>query len=147
MVTKMVTVINSEHGMTFMEKILGAYMPQGWGGQWIQYQLDNSSTLSEVIENNKKIRIVSNIVPLHYFICDSLALLNCRTFCPKNVSQNKQANLRGPKTKVFEIATYLNKKVLLTYPNLNIGTTFGGRSLSFKPKILKATLLNFRNTI
>ena len=42
------------------------------GLEWIQYQLDNSSTLSEVIENNKKIRIVFNIVPVHYFICDNL---------------------------------------------------------------------------
>lgn len=42
------------------------------GLEWIQYQLDNSSTLAEVIENNKKIRISSDIVPVHYMICDSL---------------------------------------------------------------------------
>ncbi len=40
--------------------------------EWIQYQLDNSSTLAEVIEKNKKIRIVSNVIPVHYLICDSL---------------------------------------------------------------------------
>ena len=42
------------------------------GLEWIQYQLDNSSTLAEVIENNKKIRITSDVVPVHYLICDSL---------------------------------------------------------------------------
>ncbi len=39
--------------------------------EWIQFQLDNSSTLQEVIENNKKIQIVPVAVPVHYMICDS----------------------------------------------------------------------------
>jgi len=39
---------------------------------WIQYQLDNSSTLAEVIEKNENIRISSDMIPVHYFICDSL---------------------------------------------------------------------------
>jgi penicillin V acylase-like amidase (Ntn superfamily) len=39
--------------------------------EWIQYQLDNSSTLQEVIENNKKIQILPVAVPVHYMICDS----------------------------------------------------------------------------
>jgi len=40
--------------------------------EWIQYQLDNSATLTEVIENNQKIRILPVAVPVHYLICDSL---------------------------------------------------------------------------
>ncbi len=39
--------------------------------EWIQYQLDNSSTLQEVIDNNKKIQILPAAVPVHYMICDS----------------------------------------------------------------------------
>ena len=39
--------------------------------EWIQYQLDNSATLAEVIENNKKVQIVPVGVPVHYMICDS----------------------------------------------------------------------------
>jgi choloylglycine hydrolase len=39
--------------------------------EWIQFQLDNSSTLQEVINNNKKIQIVPVVVPVHYMICDS----------------------------------------------------------------------------
>lgn len=42
------------------------------GLEWIQYQLDNSCTLDEVIENNKKIRVIPDIIPVHYLICDSL---------------------------------------------------------------------------
>ena len=39
--------------------------------EWIQYQLDNSANLAEVIENNKKVQIVPVGVPVHYMICDS----------------------------------------------------------------------------
>lgn len=37
--------------------------------EWIQYQLDNSATVSDVIENAKKIRIASD-VKLHYLVND-----------------------------------------------------------------------------
>jgi len=39
--------------------------------QWIQYQLDNFSTVAEVIASDSQIRIVSNEAPLHYLVCDS----------------------------------------------------------------------------
>lgn len=37
--------------------------------EWIQYQLDNSATVAEVIVNSDKIRI-SSLVPLHYLVND-----------------------------------------------------------------------------
>lgn len=37
--------------------------------EWIQYQLDNSATVAEVIANSDKIRI-SSLVPLHYLVND-----------------------------------------------------------------------------
>lgn len=37
--------------------------------QWVQYQLDNSATVGEVIASDAKIRI-SNGGPLHYMVCD-----------------------------------------------------------------------------
>ena len=40
--------------------------------EWIQYQLDNSATLSEVIENNEKVQILPLAVPVHYMICDRM---------------------------------------------------------------------------
>lgn len=39
--------------------------------QWIQYQLDNHSTIQEVIDSDKKLRILSNGTPLHYLIADA----------------------------------------------------------------------------
>ena len=37
--------------------------------EWIQYQLDSSSTVAEVISNSAKVRIASEI-PLHYLVSD-----------------------------------------------------------------------------
>ena len=38
--------------------------------QWIQYQLDNCSTIEEVIETDKLLRIVDKISLFHFLICD-----------------------------------------------------------------------------
>jgi choloylglycine hydrolase len=37
---------------------------------WIQYQLDNSSNIEDVISSDKNIRIPKNDVPLHYLVAD-----------------------------------------------------------------------------
>lgn len=39
--------------------------------QWLQYQLDNNSTVSEVIQTDSKLRIFSSDVPLHYLVADA----------------------------------------------------------------------------
>lgn len=39
--------------------------------QWIQYQLDNCTTIEEVIATDPKLRITSNGTPLHYLIADA----------------------------------------------------------------------------
>lgn len=39
--------------------------------QWIQYQLDNCSTIEEVIATDKKLRIISKGTPLHYLVADA----------------------------------------------------------------------------
>jgi choloylglycine hydrolase len=39
--------------------------------QWIQYQLDNCSTIEEVIATNKIIRINDQISKFHFLVCDS----------------------------------------------------------------------------
>ena len=41
------------------------------GLEWIQYQLDNSKSLTDVIENNKKIRIIPDFITVHFLVCDS----------------------------------------------------------------------------
>jgi choloylglycine hydrolase len=40
--------------------------------QWIQYQLDNHSTVEEVIASDKLIRIVDSSTKLHFLVCDRL---------------------------------------------------------------------------
>jgi choloylglycine hydrolase len=40
--------------------------------QWIQYQLDNCSTVDEVLESEKIIRISQNQSNIHYLVCDRL---------------------------------------------------------------------------
>lgn len=39
--------------------------------QWIQYQLDNSATIDDVIASDKKVRIGNGNVPLHYLVADA----------------------------------------------------------------------------
>ena len=39
--------------------------------QWMQYQLDNFATVTEVIENIHKVQIVSTASELHYMFCDA----------------------------------------------------------------------------
>jgi penicillin V acylase-like amidase (Ntn superfamily) len=39
--------------------------------QWIQYQLDNCSTIEEVLATEKRIRIVSSGTPQHYLVADA----------------------------------------------------------------------------
>jgi choloylglycine hydrolase len=39
--------------------------------QWVQYQLDNCSTIEEVIATDKKLRIISKGTPLHYLVADA----------------------------------------------------------------------------
>lgn len=43
--------------------------------QWIQYQLDNSETIQDVIDSDLKIRIPTQSVPVHYLIADKTG--NC----------------------------------------------------------------------
>jgi penicillin V acylase-like amidase (Ntn superfamily) len=63
------------------------------GLQWIQYQLDNSATLDEVIENNIKIRIEPDIITVHYLICDSLGNVGIIEFLNGRVVIHKEKNI------------------------------------------------------
>lgn len=45
--------------------------------QWIQYQLDNYSTVEEIAENIDKLRVAKVYANVHYFACD--ANLDCAT--------------------------------------------------------------------
>ena len=50
--------------------------------QWIQYQLDNFSTVREVLANLGKTNVVNRIATVHYFVCDASG--ECATIEPIN---------------------------------------------------------------
>ena len=66
------------------------------GLEWIQYQLDNSCTLDEVIENNKKISTIPDIIPVHYLICDSLGNVGIIEFINGQVKVYKGKDIKYP---------------------------------------------------
>lgn len=39
--------------------------------QWIQYQLDNCSSVAEVLASDRQLRIAPGATPLHYLVCDA----------------------------------------------------------------------------
>lgn len=40
--------------------------------QWIQYQLDNSATVTDVLESDARLRISKqSLAPVHFFVCDA----------------------------------------------------------------------------
>lgn len=66
------------------------------GLEWIQYQLDNSKSLSDVIENNKKIRIIPDIITVHFLICDSKGNVGTVEFLNGEVVIHKGKNITVP---------------------------------------------------
>lgn len=47
--------------------------------QWVQYQLDNSATVAEVLESDARLRISKqSLAPVHFFVCDAAG--NTATF-------------------------------------------------------------------
>lgn len=55
--------------------------------QWIQYQLDNFSTVKEVINSDSSLRIKGNLFKIHYLVCDrngntaAIEFLNGKMVC------------------------------------------------------------------
>ncbi|MCF6271477.1 MAG: linear amide C-N hydrolase [Melioribacteraceae bacterium] len=90
------------------------------GLEWIQYQLDNSSTLEDVIKNNEKVRILTDVVPLHYFICDSLGNVGVIEYINKKlvIHQGKNVFISVCSNMIYE----LSKKSIKNYKG------FGGKN-------------------
>ena len=60
--------------------------------EWIQYQLDNSATVEEVINNSEKVRITSQ-VPLHYLVNDRAGNTTTIEFLNGNLVAHRGATL------------------------------------------------------
>lgn len=65
--------------------------------QWIQYQLDNFSTVDEVIASNKDVRISNrNAVPLHYLVADAKGQVATIEFINGKLVAHKGSDLPYP---------------------------------------------------
>jgi len=67
------------------------------GLEWIQYQLDNSTKLDDVIINSKNIHINPNqVVPVHYFICDQNGNMGIIEFLNGEIKIIKDQDIKVP---------------------------------------------------
>jgi penicillin V acylase-like amidase (Ntn superfamily) len=73
--------------------------------QWVQYQLDNASTIEEVIQSDKKIRISGISQNLHFLICDKSGNVAVIEFDRSGMMIYKGSDLPIP---VLENDTYAN---------------------------------------
>lgn len=63
--------------------------------EWIQFQLDRSKTINEVIANTKRVRIVSNI-NLHYLVCEQTGACATIEFLNGSLVTRSRAKLPIP---------------------------------------------------
>jgi penicillin V acylase-like amidase (Ntn superfamily) len=66
------------------------------GLEWIQYQLDNSKSLTDVIENNKKIRIIPDFITVHFLVCDSAGNVGTIEFLEGETVIHKGEDILSP---------------------------------------------------
>ena len=64
--------------------------------QWLQYQLDNAATVSEVIKSDNKIRIDANDTPLHYLVADAAGNVSTIEFLNGKMTVHKEKELPFP---------------------------------------------------
>jgi penicillin V acylase-like amidase (Ntn superfamily) len=64
--------------------------------QWIQYQLDNSSTTAEVIGSNSQIRISEKTAPIHFLVADAAGNVATIEFLDGKMVVHKDKELPFP---------------------------------------------------
>ena len=64
--------------------------------QWIQYQLDNSSTVEEVINSDLAVRISGSLFNIHYLVCDKNGNVATIEFLNGKMVYHKQNSLPTP---------------------------------------------------
>jgi len=90
--------------------------------QWIQYQLDNYSTIDEVIASDKAIRITSKGTPLHYLAADANGHAASIEFLDGKMQVHQGNDLPMP---VLTNDTYTR-----SISSLSAGTTQGDNSMA-----------------
>lgn len=61
--------------------------------QWLQFQLDNAATVTEVINSDTKIRIGENDTPLHYLVADAAGSVATIEFLDGKMTVHKEKEL------------------------------------------------------
>jgi penicillin V acylase-like amidase (Ntn superfamily) len=64
--------------------------------QWIQYQLDNAATISEVINSDNQLRISEKGTPIHYLVADAAGKVMTVEFLNGKMTIHKDAELPFP---------------------------------------------------
>ena len=77
--------------------------------QWVQYQLDNSSTVNQVVLSDKSIRISKINQHLHFLVCDSLGSTAVIEFSEKGMSVYQNESLPIPVLENDRYSTSLIK--------------------------------------
>lgn len=98
--------------------------------QWIQYQLDNCSTIEEVIATDNKIRISLNNPPLHYLIADAIGNAATIEFFNGTIVVHKGKDLPFP---VLTNSPYIQSAKTAADANILSGNT----SFSFQDNSLQ----------
>jgi penicillin V acylase-like amidase (Ntn superfamily) len=93
--------------------------------QWIQYQLDNCSTIEEVINTDKILRIVDKISFLHFLICDRSG--NAATI---EFINGKMLVTDGNQLPVAALANSTYKESIISF-NEKVNTDFNGSLHNF----------------
>jgi len=93
--------------------------------QWVQYQLDNCSTIDEVIATDKHIRIGAENPPLHYLVADARGKAATIEFLNGKMEVHKGNDLPIPVLANTDYAT--SAKAVKTSGMLN-----GNKSATFK---------------
>jgi choloylglycine hydrolase len=78
--------------------------------QWIQYQLDNSATVDDVLASDKILRITTTSAPLHYLVADSDGNVATVEFLEGKMKVHKGSALPFP---VLTNSTYSESKGIL----------------------------------
>ena len=84
--------------------------------QWLQYQLDNFSTVNEVLASDKKIRIGSKETPLHYLVADAAGNVASIEFIDGRMVAHNGAQMPVPvlTNNTYEKSISVAKQVLKT---------------------------------
>lgn len=84
--------------------------------QWVQYQLDNASTVEEVINSEKHLRVAGSYAPIHYMVSDAsgntavIEFVEGKMVCHTNETMNYPVCTNNTYTESVEFVENNKKK-------------------------------------